>query len=66
MPVIDGEQNPLQIWDTVKELDWTVPEQGAKENVDVTAIFRDTDIKTLLLSVSTTPVVGEMLRSVPV
>jgi len=38
MPVIDGVQNPPQIWDTVKVIDWAVPEQGADENVDVTVI----------------------------
>ena len=31
---------------TVKAIDWTVPEQGADEYVDVTVIFRGTDVKT--------------------
>ena len=65
IPVIDGVQYPLQVYETVKAIDWTVPEQGIDANVDVTVTFNYNDVKILLLYIEIYPVVDKMLKSVP-
>ena len=45
--------------------DYTVPEHGIDEYVEVTVICKDTEVKKLLLRVNSYPVEDEMLKSVP-
>lgn len=64
-PVIEGMQNPLQLYETVNFMVLTVSEHGANEYVDVTYIYKFAEVNTLLFNVYNSPEFTEILRSDP-
>jgi hypothetical protein len=62
---MDGVQYVPQIWLTEKELDTTFPLHPINVYDDVTCICNNTDVKIVLLTTLTSPVVDEIYKSLP-